>query len=77
MENSKRIVPKQWKIKSSNTSNDWIITVILPTWYGQHFSHVANGGLDMVLKLAKSLTCMTVASNCIQLTTMREQNKQI
>ena len=28
----------------------------------QAFSYVDNGGLTLVLKLAKSLTCMTVVS---------------
>ena len=40
------------------------------------FSHVENRGIKMVLWLAKPLTCMTVASNSIKLTTMCEQNKQ-
>ena len=42
----------------------------------QAFSNVENGGLNLVFKLAKPLTCMTVASNSFILTTMREQNKQ-
>ena len=42
----------------------------------QAFSYVENGGLNLVLKLAKPLTCMTVASDSIILTTMCEQNKQ-
>ena len=41
----------------------------------QAFSNVENGGLNLVLKLAKPLTCMTVASNSIKLSTMHEQNK--
>ena len=40
------------------------------------FSYVENGGLKLILKLAKLLTSMTVASNSIILTTMRVQNKQ-
>ena len=42
----------------------------------QAFSFVENGGLNLVLKLAKSLNCMTVASISIILTTMCEHNKQ-
>ena len=42
----------------------------------QALSYVINGGLNLVLELAKPLTCMTVASNSIVLTTMYEQNKQ-
>ena len=38
----------------------------------QPFSYVKNGGLN----LGKPLTCMTVVSNSILLTTIREQNKQ-
>ena len=42
------------------------------------FSYVENNRrLNLVLKLAKSLTCMTVASNPIILTTMSKQNKDI
>ena len=40
------------------------------------FSYVENGGLNLVLKLAKPVTCMTVASNSIILTTMCAQNKE-
>ena len=43
---------------------------------GQAFSNVENGGLNLDLWLAKPLTCMTVASNSIILSPMREQNKQ-
>ena len=35
----------------------------------QAFSSVENGRLNLVLKLAKPLTCMTVASNSVILTT--------
>ena len=42
----------------------------------QAFSYVESGGLNKVLQLAKPLTCMTVASNSIILSPMREQNKQ-
>ena len=42
----------------------------------QVISYVENGGLKLVLMLAKPLTCMTVVSNSIILTTMHEQNKQ-
>ena len=42
----------------------------------QAFSYVENGGLNLVLKLAKPLTSMTVASNSIILTTMCEQNNK-
>ena len=38
----------------------------------QAISYVENCGLNLVLKLAKPLTCMIVASNFIILTTMRE-----
>ena len=49
----------------------------------QAFSYIENGGINLVLKLTKpltciivdkSLTCMIVASNSIILTTMCEQN---
>ena len=43
----------------------------------QSFSYVENGGLNLVLNLAKLGTCMTVASHSIILTTMCEQNKQV
>ena len=42
----------------------------------QALSYVENGGLNLVLQLAKPFTCMPVASNSIILTTMSEQNKQ-
>ena len=42
----------------------------------QAFSHVVNGGLNLVLKLDKSLTCMTGAWNSIVMTTICEQNNQ-
>ena len=42
----------------------------------QAFSNVENGGLNLFLQLAKPLTCMTVASNSIILSPMREQNRQ-
>ena len=42
----------------------------------QAFSYVENGGLNLVLYLAKLLPCTTVALNSIILTTMCEQNKQ-
>ena len=42
----------------------------------QTFAYVENDGLNLVLKLAKPLTSMTVAENSIKLTTMCEQNKQ-
>ena len=42
----------------------------------QAFPYVENGGLNLVLKLAKPLTSMTVASNSIILATMREQNNK-
>ena len=35
----------------------------------QAFSYVKNGGFNLVPQLAKPLTCRTVASNCIILTT--------
>ena len=37
-------------------------------------SYEENGGLNQVLKLVKPLTCMTVASNSIILTTICEKN---
>ena len=40
------------------------------------FSYVENGELNLVLKLAKRFSCMTVASNSVILTTKCEQNKQ-
>ena len=43
----------------------------------QASSYVENGRLNLVLKLAKPLIIMTVASNSIILTTMGEQNNQI
>ena len=36
----------------------------------QAFSYEENAGLNLVLELAKPLTCMTVAQNSITLTTM-------
>ena len=39
----------------------------------QAFSYVDYGGFNLVLQLAKPLTCMTVASNSIILTTMCEK----
>ena len=42
----------------------------------QAFSYVETGGFNLVLKLAKPLTYVIVASNFIILTTMCEQNKQ-
>ena len=42
----------------------------------QAFSSAENGGLNLILKLDKPLTCMTVALNSIILTTEREQNIQ-
>ena len=42
----------------------------------QVFSYEENDGLNMVLKLAKAFTCMTVALNSIILTLMCEPNKQ-
>ena len=41
----------------------------------QPFSYVENGGINLVLNLAKPLTCTTVASNSIVLKTMCDQNK--
>ena len=40
------------------------------------FSYAENSRLNLVLRLAKPLTCMTVAYNYIILTTICEQNKQ-
>ena len=40
------------------------------------FPYVENGALNLVLKLAKPPTCMTVALNSFILTTMCKQNKQ-
>ena len=42
----------------------------------QAFSYVKNGGLNLVLKLAKPPNCITVAPNSIILTTICKQNKQ-
>ena len=41
------------------------------------FFYIVNGGLNLVSKVAKLLTCMTVALNSIILTAMRKQNKQV
>ena len=40
----------------------------------QAFSYVEKGGFHLVLQLAEPLTCMTVASTSIIMTTMRKQN---
>ena len=50
--------------------NNWHIPDLL-----QALSYVENGVRNLVLKLAKPLTCMTVATNFFLLTTMREQHK--
>ena len=51
------------KIESANTSNEWITTVTF-------LSYVENGGLKLVLYVARPFTCMTVAFNSIILTAM-------
>ena len=43
----------------------------------QAFFNVENGGVNLVLQLAKAITCMTVAYNSITLTTMCEQNTNV
>ena len=67
------------KIKISITSNEWMPTVWIPTvifltWY--RFSCVENGGLNMVLFLAKPLTCMKITQHSILLKMIYEQNRQ-
>ena len=63
--NSKRKVPNQKKKHSKGMDNNCHITDLL-----QAFFSLENGGWNLVLKLAKPLTCMPVASNSRILTMM-------
>ena len=72
-ENSKWKAPNEMaksKAQTYETKGQQLVNCHIPDLV-QSLSHVENGGLNLVLKLAKLLK-----SNSIILTTMREQNKQ-
>ena len=72
-ENSKRKVPNQIT-KSNHKTHQRINNNCHIPDFVQSFSNVENRGLNLCFS-AETLTCITVASHFIILTTMREQNR--